>query len=87
MCRQRINRNAVCSSKNYSASKKLHYQYLKDTHDERVRQISGMKIDFSNPTVRHNHLKPYILVFGHRIDLSQEDAVHASRAGMKIYYE
>lgn len=85
--RPRFNRNAVCSSKNYPASKRIHRQYLKDTHDERVKEIEAMKIDFSKPIIRHNHQRPYIIVFGTKVVLNQEDTIHASRAGMRVYYE
>lgn len=87
MCRQRINCQAVCSSENYAVSKKLHHKYLKDTHDERVKQIADMEITISNPTVKHNHQRPYIMVFDTKVVLNQEDALYASRAGFKVYYE
>ena len=34
--RQRFNRNAVCSSQNYSASKKAHQELLQTLHDSFV---------------------------------------------------
>lgn len=31
--RKRINKNAVCSSENYSASRRVHQEYLKELHN------------------------------------------------------
>lgn len=87
MCRERINPQAVCSSKNYTVSKRLHHMYLKDTHDDRMKVINNMKVTITNPTVRHSHQQAYIVVYGNRLNLRQEDIPHAVRAGFKVYYK
>ncbi len=33
MARKRINKNAVCSSENYTASKRVHREYLQEKHN------------------------------------------------------
>lgn len=43
--RKRFNRNAVCSSENYSASKKAHLELLKEQHEH----FCGIMISSDSP--------------------------------------
>ena len=49
--RQRFNRNAVCSSENYSASKKAHLSFLKEKHDHFCGLMVSGEIKFDVPKV------------------------------------
>lgn len=49
--RKRINRNAVCSSENYSASKRVHADFLKEKHDHFCGLMISGEIKFDVPVV------------------------------------
>lgn len=88
MCRARIKRttSTIIGSSDLQRAKASR-AILKEGHQKRMEAIEKMTFKVVNPSVKHNHQRPYIIVFGHKIILNQEDAFHASRAGMKIYYE
>lgn len=75
--RQRINRNAICSSNNYKASRKAHLDFLKEKHDHFCGlMISGeLKIDV--PVIDSNGMiEPKfktIKVFGKEMRLTIEE--------------
>lgn len=87
MCRQRFNPNAICSSKNYKASKRVHRQYLRDTHEQREQEIKGMIFKIVNPTVVHHYGRPYLMVFGHKIPIYKDEVARAEEAGYAVHYE
>lgn len=81
--RQRINRAAICSSDNYVASKRLHREYLKNTHEDRVANIAMMSF-----TSTGNHIgRPYAYIFGHKVYLNASEADMANKAGIDVHYE
>lgn len=82
--RQRINRAAICSSDNYAVSKRLHREYLKSTHEDRVANIAMMSVTTSVT----NHIgRPYVYVFGHKVFLSPSEAERTMAVGITIHYE
>ena len=82
--RQRINRAAICSSDNYAASKRLHREYLKNTHEDRVANIAMMSVTTSVT----NHIgRPYTNIFGHKVYLNASEASMANEAGITVHYE
>ena len=75
--RQRFNRNAICSSDNYKASRKAHLDFLKEKHNHFCgMMISGeIKIDVPNIT-SDGELKPKfktITIFGKQMALTIEE--------------
>lgn len=81
--RQRINRAAICSSDNYAASKRLHREYLKSTHEDRVANIAMMSF-----TDKGKHIgRPYTNIFGHKVYLNASEASKANEAGITVHYE
>lgn len=84
--RQRFNPNAICSSSNYRASKRVHKQYLKDTHNKRMQAIS--LINFSTPVGSAKHYgRPYINSWGRRIDVPMNKVKDLEQTGFTIHYE
>ena len=75
--RKRINRNAVCSSENYSASKKAHLDFLREKHDHFCGLMISGEIKFDVPTVDSNgKFQPKfktIKIFGKEMRLSIEE--------------
>ena len=49
--RKRINRNAVCSSDNYSASRKAHLDFLKERHDHFCGMMVSGELQIDVPIV------------------------------------
>ena len=82
--REHINRAAICSSDNYVASKRLHREYLKSTHEDRVANIAMMSVTTSVT----NHIgRPYTNIFGHKVYLNASEASMANEAGITVHYE
>ena len=52
--RKRFNRNAVCSSENYSASRKSHLGLLKEQHDHFCGMVVSGEIKIDVPQVSNN---------------------------------
>lgn len=69
--RKRVNKNAVCSSDNYRASKKLHIDMLKEKHSHFCMMIVSGEISIDVPA-KHPKFKT-IKVFGKDIRVSIED--------------
>lgn len=67
MARYRVNPNAICSSKNYKQSKKLHMDMLKRNHEV----FMEMAIKGEIVTKR----QAYIKVFGNLIAITPSEAV------------
>lgn len=84
--RQRINRAAICSSNNYSLSKKLHREYLAETHKARIENIN-MFSSSSEKSVGKVIGRPYATVFGHKVFLSPSEAESAITVGITIHHE
>lgn len=81
--RQRINRAAICSSDNYAVSKRLHREYLKSTHEDRVANIAMMSY-----TGKGRHIgRPYAYVFGHKVYLSPSEAERTMAVGITVHHE
>ena len=83
--RQRINRNAICSSNNYEVSKRLHREYLKNTHEDRVANIAMMS--FTSKGTGNHIGRPYAYVFGHKVFLNTSEVTMANEAGITVHYE
>lgn len=87
MCRQRVNSQAICSSENYAGSKRLHYEYLKENHQKRVEAIRQMEFKITSPTVKHNHLRAYVMIWGTKVYIPKDKIQATVGCGMKVYYE
>lgn len=56
--RKRIKRNAICSSDNYKASKKIHYEYLKEKHSHFSGLYISGEISIDTPVIKDNTFTP-----------------------------
>lgn len=67
--RKRFNRTAICSSSNYSASKKSHIELLKENHinNAEVFNIISCKVQITK--------QAYITCFGKLIPISREEII------------
>lgn len=82
--RQRINRAAICSSDNYAVSKRLHREYLKSTHEDRVANIAMMSVTTSVT----NHIgRPYVKVWGKKMYIPRDRADTTEQCSIKVYWE
>lgn len=84
--RQRINKAAICSSDNYAVSKRLHREYLKDTHEDRVKSINMFSSSSENPAGKIVG-RPYVNVFGTKVYLSPSEAEKANAVNINVHYE
>lgn len=84
--RPRINKNAICSSDNYTVSKRLHRDYLNATHEQRIAEISNMNLS-ETTTTTHNIGRPYTMVFSNKVFLSIAEAKSTKESGLTIHYE
>lgn len=84
--RQRINRAAICSSDNYAVSKRLHREYLAETHKARIENIN-MFSSSSEKSVGRTIGRPYATVFGHKVYLSLSEAEKANAVGITVHHE
>lgn len=84
--RQRINREAICSSDNYALSRKLHKEYLKETHQARVKNINMLSSSTENPVGKAIG-RPYVKVFGNKVFLSISEAENAIAVGINVHHE
>lgn len=71
MARYRINPNAICSSKNYKQSKKLHMDMLKKNHGVFMEMIIKKEI------VIKKHA--YIKVFGKLIAITSDEVTELEK--------
>ena len=67
MARYRINPNAVCSSKNYEQSKKLHMDMLKRNHGVFMEMVIKGEIVIKN--------QAYIKVFGKLMAITPSEVI------------
>lgn len=65
MARYRVNPNAICSSKNYRQSKKLHMDVLKKNHEVFMEMVIKEEI-----VIRR---QAYIKVFGNLIAITPDE--------------
>jgi len=56
--RKRFNRNAVCSSENYSASKKAHLELLKEQHEHFSFLSVSREAAHDVPTEKNEEFQP-----------------------------
>lgn len=74
--RKRINRAAVCSSKNYSISKKLHLRMLEERHSHFKSMTVNGEIVIDVPVLKGEMITPKfktIRVFGKNMRVSIEE--------------
>ena len=74
--RKRINRNAVCSSENYSASRHAHLELLKEKHDHFCGLMISGELVLDVPTVENGKFQPKfktIKIFGKEMRLTIEE--------------
>ena len=75
--RKRFNRNAVCSSENYTASKAAHQSMLKERHDHFCGLMVSGEITFDVPKVTSKGgFEPKfktVRIFGKEMKLSIEE--------------
>ena len=74
--RPRFNRQAICSSNNYKASKKAHLDFLREQHDHfSFLAVSG-EIALDVPTIKNGEIQPKfktIRIFGKEMKLTIEE--------------
>ena len=74
--RQRFNRQAICSSDNYRASKKAHLDFLNEQHEHfSFLSVSG-EIALDVPTVNNGKFQPKfktVRIFGKEMRLTIEE--------------
>lgn len=68
--RKRINKNAVCSSDNYRASKKLHQELLKENHENFCMMVVSGEIKI-NASVSSKFKT--IKVFGKEMQITMDE--------------
>lgn len=74
--RKRINRNAVCSSENYSASKAAHLSMLKEKHEHFCGFMVSGEIALDVPIVENGKFEPKfrtIRIFGKEMRITAEE--------------
>ena len=78
MARYRVNPNAICSSKNYKQSKKLHMNMLKRNHEVFMEMVIKEKIVIKR--------QAYIKVFGNLIAITSGEVARFEK-GMTIIWK
>lgn len=76
MARKRTNRAAICSSDNYSASKKVHQMYLKERHSHFNEMTVNGEISFDQPIFKNGKLTQEfktVRVFGKEMKITIEE--------------
>ena len=74
--RKRFNRNAICSSDNYRASRKLHSDFLKEKHSHFCGLAISGEIAIDVPNVGNGKFQPKfktIRIFGKEMTLTIEE--------------
>ena len=74
--RQRFNRSAVCSSENYTASRRAHLDFLKEKHDHFCGLIVSGEIALDVPSVSDGKFQPRfktVRIFGKEMKLTVEE--------------
>lgn len=74
--RKRINRNAVCSSNNYRASKRVHLNMLEERHSHFNKFTLSGTLTFDTPIFKNGKMTPRfktIRVFGKNIEITIEE--------------
>ena len=71
MARHRINLNAVCSSKNYEQSKKLHMDMLKRNHEVFMEMVIKEEIVIKK--------QAYVKVFGNLMAITPSEAARLEK--------
>jgi hypothetical protein len=74
--RKRINRAAVCSSDNYSASKRVHQMYLRERHAHFNEMVVNGEIIFDQPIFKDGNFTQKfktIRVFGKEMRITIEE--------------
>lgn len=69
MARKRIKLNAICSSNDYYKSKRIHINYIKETHSNNTVKIQHI---MSTAKIVHKY---YVQCFDTLIEISEEDYV------------
>lgn len=83
--RQRINREAICSSDNYIVSKRLHREYLSSTHEKRINYL--MTSHSTEKSIGRPVGRPYVKVWGKKMYIPRDKADVTEQCGMKVYWE
>lgn len=76
MARKRTNRAAICSSDNYSVSKKVHQMYLKERHSHFNEMTVNGEITFDQPIFKDGKLTQKfktVRVFGKEMKITIEE--------------
>lgn len=74
--RQRIKVCMICSSYKYAESKRVHNHYANELN----------KLYDELESLKHVSLTPYIIVFGNKVELKNDNEVSkAIEAGYKVY--
>ena len=74
--RKKINRQAICSSDNYKASRRAHLDFLREQHDHfSFLTVSG-ELTFDVPTVENSIIQPRfktVKILGKEMKLTIEE--------------
>lgn len=71
MARHRVNPNALCSSKNYEQSKKLHMDMLKRNHEAFQEMVTKGEITIKK--------QAYVRVFGNLMAIAPSEVTRLER--------
>lgn len=74
------------ASSNYN-SLKVRRVILENGHKDRMEEISKMPFKAINPTVKHNHKRPYVVIWGNKVYIPKDKVEATVGCGMKVYYE
>lgn len=88
--RKRIKLNAICSSDNYRASKRIHASWLKEQHDKNSAEIQKIMQNSNNNTNSSGikftpNNRYYTLCFGEKVIIPFEKVEQFHKTGIKIY--
>lgn len=71
--RKRIKRNCLASSENYEASRKVHSEFLKEWHEENIKEVEVISASI---VIKR---QKFVSVFGKLIPISEADlSIHST---------
>jgi len=83
--RQRFNRNAICSSANYRASRNAHLDFLQERHSHFCGMMVSGKFQIDVPNVKNGNFQPRfktITVWGKQMKVTIEEYnTHYAKCG------
>lgn len=88
MCRQRIIHNdaSIVASSDYQRVKASR-AILREGHQKRMEAIKKMDFKVTNPSVKHNYQRAYVVIWGKKMYIPKDKVEATIGCGMKVYYE